>query len=193
MEQGSDGMATAMPLDALLTAEEFAKRPDPGYPEELVKGRIVRMPRPGARHGQICTEAVWIFRSFAKEHSLGHVLSSHSGVITTRGPNSVRGADVSFYSYQRLPKRAVTKSYPEVPPEPVVEVRSPGERWPTVLIKVGEHLNVGVSVVVVLDDDSKTAQVYTAERPVRILAEGDEFTLPEVLLGFSVVVRQFFE
>jgi hypothetical protein len=31
------------------------------------------------------------------------------------------------------------------------------------------------------------------ERPVRILAEGDELAVPEVLPGFSVVVRRFFD
>ena len=36
-------MATA---EALMTAQEFGQRPDPGYPEELVQGRIVGMPPP---------------------------------------------------------------------------------------------------------------------------------------------------
>jgi len=35
-------MATAELLD-LMTAEEFGKRPDPGYPEELVRGRVITM------------------------------------------------------------------------------------------------------------------------------------------------------
>ena len=30
----------------VLTAEEFGRRPDPGYPEELVRGRIVSMSPP---------------------------------------------------------------------------------------------------------------------------------------------------
>jgi hypothetical protein len=34
-------MSTAsLSTTPLLTAEQFAERPDPGYPEELVKGRI---------------------------------------------------------------------------------------------------------------------------------------------------------
>ena len=48
---------------ALLTAEQFAERPDPGYPEELVKGRIVAMSVPKPRHGEICSNAVFICRS----------------------------------------------------------------------------------------------------------------------------------
>ena len=51
-------MSTAsVTTPALLTAEQFAERPDPGYPEELVRGRIVPMPMPKPRHGEICSNA----------------------------------------------------------------------------------------------------------------------------------------
>lgn len=185
-------MATASPPQTAITADEFARRPDPGCPEELVKGRIVRMPPPGARHGQLCAEAGWIIRSFGKEHDAGHVLSNHSGVITERGPDSVRGADVAFYSYNRLPKGPLPAAYPEVVPELVIEVRSPGDRWPKLLGKVAEYLNAGVGVVCVIDDDSRTIQVYDAERPFRTLTESDDLTFPELLPGFRVAVSQFF-
>jgi hypothetical protein len=38
-------MATAEMLE-LITAEWFGQRPDPGYPEELVRGRVVAMSVP---------------------------------------------------------------------------------------------------------------------------------------------------
>jgi hypothetical protein len=41
-------MATAKMLE-LVTAEEFGKRPDPGYPEELIRGRVTAMPVPDKR------------------------------------------------------------------------------------------------------------------------------------------------
>ena len=40
------------------------------------------------------------------EHDLGHVLSNDSGVITERDPDTVRGADISFYSYTASSERA---------------------------------------------------------------------------------------
>ena len=94
-------MATA---EALMTAEEFGQRPDPGYPEELVQGRIVGMPPPDRRHGFVCLKAGRILGNFVDEHDLGRVMSNDSGVITERGPDTVRGADVCYYSYARLPK-----------------------------------------------------------------------------------------
>jgi Uma2 family endonuclease len=52
-------------VPALLSAEEFAQRPDPGYPEELDRGRIAPMPIPKPRHGEICNKAGRIFGNFA--------------------------------------------------------------------------------------------------------------------------------
>src|SRR4051794_9430061 len=168
-------MATVQ-AEALLTAEEYAKRPDPGYPEELVRGRIVPMPQPNRRHGQICNKAGRIFGNFAEEHDLGHVLSNDAGVITERDPDTVRGPDIAYYSYNRLPKGPLPASYgPEVP-ELVVEVRSPSDRWAKVLAKVGEYLTSGVLAVVVLDDESRTALLSLADQMPRRLGPDDDLT-----------------
>ena len=87
------------------------------------------MPPPGRRHGQVCAQVGYLLRRFLEEHELGHVLSNDSGVITERGPDTVRGPDIAFYSYDRIPKGPLPPSYgPEIP-ELVFEVRSPGDRW----------------------------------------------------------------
>src|SRR4051812_27124683 len=97
-------MATVSTSEPLLTAEQFADRPDPGYPEELVRGRIVRMPPPRPRHGATCGNAYYVLRMFVDQNDLGRVFCNDTGVITERGPDTVRGADVAFYSYDRVPK-----------------------------------------------------------------------------------------
>ena len=176
-----------------LTAAEFALRPDPGYPEELVRGRIVPMPPPTRRHGEICSQTIYLFRRFLDDHDLGKVLSNDAGVITEQGPDTVRGADVVFYSYRQIPKGPLPKDYGAEPPELVVEVRSPSDRWPKILVKVAEYLNAGVLAVVVLDDDSRTALLCMADQAPRRLGPDDELTIPEILPGFAVPVRRFFE
>ncbi|QDV34834.1 Uma2 family endonuclease [Tautonia plasticadhaerens] len=184
-------MATA--AASTWTAEQFGSRPDPGHPEELVRGRIVRMPPPNRRHGQVCGQSYFLIRQHVDEHDLGHVLSNDAGVITGRDPDTVRGADVAFYSYARLPRGPLPQSYgPEVP-ELVVEVRSPGDRWPDLLAKVTEYLNAGVVAVVVLDPDARSAQVYRVDQPPRILGPEEELTVPDLLGDFRVAVRRFFD
>ena len=183
-------MATA---EALMTAEEFGLRSDPGYPEELVQGRIVTMTVPDRRHGYVCGEAYFLIRQFVGEHGLGRAMTNDSAVITERDPDTVRGADVAYYSYARLPKGPLRKGYgPEVP-ELVIEVRSPSDRWREIHEKVAEYLTADVLVVVVLDPDPQTAHIFSADEAPRTLNADDMLTFPGLLEGFAERVGRFFE
>jgi Uma2 family endonuclease len=185
-----DPMATA---EALMTAEEFGRRPDPGHPEELVQGRIVSMPPPDRKHGYVCLKAGRILGNFVEERDLGRVMSNDSGVITERDPDTVRGADVAYYSYARLPRGPLPSGYgPEVP-ELVVEVRSAHDGWREILEKVAEYLRAGVLMVVVLDPKPRTAHAFSPTDPPRTLGAEDELVLPGLLEGFRVLVGRFFE
>jgi Uma2 family endonuclease len=183
-------MATA---EQLMTIEEYAKLPDNGRPTELVRGRVVEMNVPQSRHGVVCGNVSAILRHFVKQQGLGRVLSNDAGVVTERDPDTLRGADVSYFSYSRLPQGQTGLGYFPVPPELVVEVRSPGVRWPRVLEKVAEYLNAGVDVVCVVDFVAEIVHVYGAEEPGRTLRVGDELTFPTILPGFSTPVEAFFE
>lgn len=185
-------MATVT-AESLLTAEEFAQRPDPGHPEELVRGRIVPLPPPSVRHGEICANVSGILRDWVKPNDLGRVVGNDSGVITERGPDTVRGADVAYYSFARLPKGPLPAVWGPAVPELVFKVLSPSDRWPKVLGKVSEYLEAGVLFVVVLDDKSRAARVFDPDGMLRLLSAEEELTLPEILGDFRVVVRQFFE
>ncbi len=185
-------VATLSP-PALLTAEEFANRPDPGHPEELVRGRIVPMPMPKPRHGEICSKANRILGLHVDEREAGRVLCNDAGVVTARSPDTVRRADISFYSYARVPKGPLPDRYLDVPPDLIVEVLSPGDRWSKILGKVAEYLNAGTRVVAVLDDKRPLAYIWRTDDAPRILAAEDELTIPDLLPDFRVRVGQFFE
>jgi Uma2 family endonuclease len=105
----------------------------------------------------------------------------------------VRGADVAYYSYARLPKGPVPAGYGPELPELVVEVCSENDRWPGILEKVSEYLNAGVLVVVVLDPEPRVAHVFSVQGPPRRLGAEDELTFPDLLEGFTVRVGRFFE
>jgi Uma2 family endonuclease len=182
-------MATA---EALMTAEEFGLRPDPGYPEELVKGRIVRGKYADRRHGLVCSQAIRLLGERVKKHELGRLMAL-SGAVTERDPDTVRAVDLSCYGYDRLPKGPLANGYGSELPEWAVEVVSAFDRWPDVLAKVADWLNAGVLVVVVLDPESSTAHIFGPTDPPCILGLDDELVLPGVLEGFRVRVGRFFE
>lgn len=106
----------------------------------------------------------------------------------------MRGPDISYCSYDRLPRGPVPDDYGEGTqvPELVVEVRSPSDRWPEVLAKAAEYLKANVLVVVVLDPETESALVVTGDQPPRRLDRDEELSVPEVLEEFQVPVRRFF-
>ena len=184
-------MATAA---SLMTAEEYAVLPDPhGYPTELVKGVVITMVPPMPRHGEICSQIIYLLRMYLDKHPIGRVLSNDSGVITERDPDTVRGADIAFYSYRRVPKGPLPAGLLEVKPELVFEVRSPNERWGALHVKVAEYLKSGVQVVCVVDDDTRTIHAFYADRGTQVFAEADEFSSADILGDFRMKVRRFFE
>lgn len=180
---------------APMTAEEFVRLHGDESGVELVKGRVMRLPMPGAEHGEVCLNAGVLIREVVKAGKLGRVMVNDTFVRTATNPDTYRGADVCFVSYARLPKDQPSPKGPlEVAPDLVFEVRSPTDRTGDIQIKVGEYLNAGVTVVVVLDPEIEAASVYrqTESFPQR-MHNGDELTLPDVLPGFAVPVRRFFE
>jgi Uma2 family endonuclease len=179
--------------EALLTADEYLRLPDLGRPTALVRGRIVSINMPGARHGKVCARIAFQLMSFNERIPVGHVMTNDSGVVTTRDPDSVRGPDVAFYSYDRLPRGEVTSGYPTHPPELVFEVLSPSDRYSELQEKAIEYLSAGVRCVVIADPPSETVVLYHPERPPQALGKSDAFEVAEIPPGFSVSLRRFFE
>ena len=77
--------------------------------------------------------------------------------------------------------------------ELVFEVPLPQARLSDVVVKVAEFLNAGANAVCVIDTNRHTATVYRDKKSPEHFTAADELTLPDILPGFRVPVRQFFE
>jgi Uma2 family endonuclease len=184
-------MSTA--TETLLTAEQYRLLPENGQRTELVRGRVVEMNVPAPRHGALCSNVVWELSSFVRPRELGRVLPNDSGVLTERGPDTVRGPDVCYYSYNRLPKGPIPAGYLDVVPELVFEVRSRTDRWDQILTKVGEFLRAGITAVCVVDEKYEAIIVYRLDELQQIFTADDEFALPDIFgQEFRVSVSRFF-
>jgi Uma2 family endonuclease len=180
-------------VDQLLTVEEYAQMPDDGRRTELVRGRIIELPPPNYLHGLTCVAVVIAMGHWLAQRKLGRIVSNDSGIVTKRNPDILRGADVAYYSYARIALGANPGQYPDVPPEIVIEVRSPSDRWKDIHEKVAEYLAVGVSIVCVIDPELRKAWLYFPDQPDRIVEPDEDLTFPECLADFSVPMSSLFE
>jgi Uma2 family endonuclease len=184
---------TAAP-DRLLSAEEYARLPDNCSPTELVRGRVVTLNLAIPWHGYVCSKVDRMIGGFAEQNDLGYPITNDSGIVTGRGPDTVRGADFALYTCKRVSKGTLArKGYLAVAPDLVLEVKSNDERWKDILAKVAEYLNAGVDVVAVVDPERTTVTLYRPDSPEETLEADDALTFPELLPGFSVQVRRLFE
>lgn len=175
---------------AKIRAEEFLTMDLGEGLQELVRGEVVDVPPAGPRHGSICATAGFLFQSYGRQTGHGYVLSNDSVVVIDEF--NVRGADVQYFSEARWPKALVGDAPPPVPPDLIVEVRSPSDRWGDVLHKISDYLKAGVRLVLLLQPKTRTVTLFRDEVDPIILGASDTLdNLPE-LPDFRCLVGEFF-
>ncbi|VTU01568.1 Uncharacterized protein OS=Planctomyces limnophilus (strain ATCC 43296 / DSM 3776 / IFAM 1008 / 290) GN=Plim_0734 PE=4 SV=1: Uma2 [Gemmataceae bacterium] len=179
---------------AALTLDDFLDRYAGAY-VEVIDGVVQEVPMPQPLHGAICLNTAIYVGGFIKQNGLGVVCSNDTFVVIRRDPLRVRGADVVYWSKAKAPDGVPATGMITAAPDLCVEVVSPTNTWTEVFTKVGEYLGIGVPAVLVLDPDTLTASVYRDRpgTPQQVFNHGDTLTLPDVLPGFAVQVKKFFE
>lgn len=166
-----------------LSIAEYADLQEPDdVRSELVRGVLVREPRPGAYHGRTQVRLGRLLDAYAEKHEAGLVLTD-VGIVLSRDPPTVRGPDIAFYSSDRTPD-PLPRGFLEVAPDLAVEILSPSNRAGEIQEKVGEYLDAGARMVWVLDPASGTATVYRSRDEIRMLTADDELDGEDVLPGF---------
>lgn len=176
-----------------ITAEEFLRMPGPcdGSKVELVRGELVTVCRPGFRHGRRQGRIWGLLEQYGQSTGHGRAVVK-TGVVTQRGPDTVRGPDVSYWSAERLPLDQEPEGYPELAPDLGVEVLSPSNRMAKIREKMAEYFQRGVRMVWIVDPDDRTVAVYRSMDEGRVLHENATLSGEDVLPGFSCRVAELF-
>ena len=182
------------PKSALVTAQQFMEGNWGPGKKELVRGEMIEVAPDNYHDAFVSANISHVLSLHGKETTLGYALCGDLGVRTETAPDTVRGADVAFYSRARLPYSRSAPGLPEVVPDLTVEVYSPSNRSSEILGKVREYLDAGVLMVWVVHPNRRTVAIYRPDDPIpAILAENDFVeNLPE-LPGFRCPVAEFFD
>ncbi len=179
----------------LMTAEGFydwVHRPENlGRYFELERGRVVEMPPPGKYHGFVCSNANGILRDYAKRTGKGYPCGNDAGFIVERGPDTVRGPDVTYYEDDENAD-TMERKYPETPPRLIVEVMSPNDHPGRTNRRVEQYLKRGVPLVWVVDPEDRFITIYRPGKEHYTLDDSEELTGDDVLPDFRCRVAEFF-
>ena len=177
---------------APVTIAEFERLPNPedGSFLELVRGEVIVMPPAKGKHGICCQRVGRFLGNFVDPAKLGWVTTNDTGVVLERGPDTVRGPDVAFWSIARQP--AMPDGYFLIPPDIAVEVLSPSDRRGDVRAKIKEYVFYSVSLVWLVDPETRTVMVYQGSMRGTELGDDDLLDGGDVLPGFSCKVSDLF-
>jgi len=139
------------------------------------------------RHGVIAVRIAARLLSFVEAHGLGYVFAE-TGCITARDPDTVRGPDVSFVSFERLGGQALPEAFLPFAPDLAVEVISPSERTKQIREKVRNWFAGGARRVWLVYPRSRNVYVLRSPTDVHILGPEDTLSGDEILPGFSYLV-----
>ncbi len=176
-----------------ISAKEFEKLAAELGPSELVRGEVVKMSPGGFEHSRLTFRFAYLLGRWADDYSAGRVVTNEMGVIVAQDPDTVRGADVAFYSYERLPKTTNPSGFLDVPPTLVVEIVGKGSGWNELLEKVGEYLQMGVDLVWVLDPSSRRLHAFRKDAEPEVLEAANQISGEPYLPNFSLNISDLFD
>jgi Uma2 family endonuclease len=175
----------------VITGEELLAMGDVG-PCELIDGRIVPMNPTGGQHGMIEFNLGLELGLFVRQRQLGWVVGGEVGIYICRHPDRVRGADVAFISRDRMPG-GPPQGFLQVPPELVVEIISPDDRWQEMQQKIKDYFAIGVQRVWIVEPEARTVLVYRSSTEMHQFSAGDTLVGEGMLEGFALPVADLFK
>lgn len=158
---------------------------------ELVDGVLVEKPM-GAIESMLAMILGIRIGQFVLDHNLGIVLGSDG--IMRLIPGLIRGPDLSFISWDRLPGRVPPQDpIPTLAPDLAVEIISRSNTKREMDRKLREYFDSGVRLVWYVDPVPRTLSVYkTVTNQPSVLTQDDTVDGGDVLPGFILPLRELF-
>ncbi len=156
----------------------------PDYRMELVDGKIIVMSPSGYESDEVAFQVGAILWNWIKPRQLGRITGSSAGfsLANTRAP------DVSFIRAERLPRSP--RGYATVPPDLMVEVKSPTDRIDHLRDKIDEFLDQGTVVGILVNPEDHTVEIRRLNHAPVVLHDDDVLTVPDLLPGWQVPVSE---
>lgn len=169
-----------------LTIKDLEKMQQqlPDYRMELVDGEINVMSPSGYESDEVATRLSTFINIWVMPRNLGRVTGSSAGF--TLSNSDTRAPDVSFVQAERL--RRSPRSFAELAPDLMVEVKSPTDSLIKLREKIDEFLSLGTRVGILINPEQRWVEIHRSDQEVVALHDGALLTVPDLLPGWEVLV-----
>lgn len=173
-----------------LTLKEFLALPEGDVNYEFVDGYAVPKVSPKFFHSALQAALLFLIRAWCK--GKGRTVAEWAILLKRQGKDWTPLPDVTYISYERLPKSWKRNEACPVPPELVIEIISPDQTMKEFEDKAKDYFDAGVSRVWVVDPEAINIRVFLSPESSKVYA--DTTAIVDTLLpGLELTVRQVFE
>lgn len=157
---------------------------------ELVDGVLVEKSM-GYRESLLAMMLGRFLLEFVEKGQLG-LVSGPDGFVQLF-PSLVRGPDVAFISWERLPgRKPPTDAYPTIVPDLVIEIISAGNTRAEMARKRREYFQAGVRLVWMIDPLRRSVAVFTSVTESTVLQDDQSLGGHDVLPGLTISLAEVF-
>lgn len=157
---------------------------------ELVDGILVEK-AVGAYESLLACVMIRILGNFVEFRKLGVILGE-AGMMEI-APDLVRIPDVSFISWDRLPRRTFPRNpIPRLVPDLAIEVLSKSNSKEEMDQKLDDYFAAGVRLVWFVEPLKRTVRVFLSRHESRLLRESQTLDGGDVLPGLTLPIREIF-
>ncbi len=157
---------------------------------ELVDGTLVEKAM-GWQESLLAGILMHWLHKYLDLHRIG-VATGPDGMTRLFG-DTVRGPDVAFVAWDRMPSGQIPKEpVPDLVPNFVIEVLSIGNTYGEMSRKRREYFHAGVELLWMVDHRSRTVTVFRTPLDATVLSEGQTLDGGKVLPGWQVDIAELF-
>jgi len=159
----------------ILEYEDIHSLSDGYY--EIIDGVKSKMSPTGFLHGLIEISLSELLKK--QLSSKGYVATGEVGILISKSPLRVRGADIVYITKESYPKPPV--GILEKPPELVIEILSPANTAEEMNAKLKDYISIGIPNIIYVDSLNEIVTKYGANGSSMIYPFSDPFVIYDTI------------
>jgi len=161
-----------------LTYKDIKNLPEGNY--EIIDGEIVEIAPVGFEIGYYKRNIAYFLEKYLKNK--GYVAVGEVGVLISKNPLRIRGADIVYISKERIKEKP--KGILEIAPDLIIEIISPNNTVSEIEEKVEDYLKIGVQKVMLINPQTQKVFIYeNGKREIKMFNFDEEIDFVEGLKG----------
>ncbi len=192
----ADALAQSQQTELIINWEQYLQAPETTEPQEILEGRLVKMPSPTALHQITVGNLYYLLRSQLGE--AGIILIAPMDLVIQKEPLRVRQPDLMCCGVDQFSSPLTVREAKrfEIAPRLIVEVVSPHDTFEGLLERLDDYHSLGVPEVWLVGFPPQ--HLFVLERSEQDwnwygLYAGEARVVSSVLPNLEITVKQILE